>query len=217
MSLMSKIKLEDFLDKHRSMSIRPSKKDGLIVEGKLYFTAKTDGYREVEDFDKIRIKVANNFPFAIPEVEEIGNKIPRKEEYHINPDNTLCLGSPLRLLYLLSKNKTLEGFVEYCLIPYLYGVSLKIQDGEKLVFGELAHGEKGIIDEYEKIFGIKGKDSIKQVIKLLSMKKRIANKQLCPCGCFSRLGKCKFKLNFKINEFRNYSSRKSFLIKHNSL
>ncbi len=217
MSLTSKIKLDDFLDKHRHMSIKPSKNDGLIVEGKLYFNAKTDGYREIEDFYKIRIRIANNFPFTIPEVEEIGNKIPRKEEYHINPDNTLCLGSPLKLLLLLNKNKTLEGFVEYCLIPYLYGVSLKIQDGTKLVFGELAHGKKGIINEYEKLFAVKGKNSVKQVIKMLSMKKRIANKQQCPCGCLSRLGKCKFKLNFKINQFRNYSSRKSFLIEYNSL
>ena len=207
MSLMSKIKLEDFLDRHRSMSIRPSKNDGLIVEGKLYFIARTDGHREVEDFYKIRIKIANNFPSAIPEVEEIGNKIPRKEEYHINPDNTLCLGSSLRLLQLLNKDPTLEGFIKYCLVPYLYGVSLKIQDGEKLVFGELAHGEKGIIDEYEKIFGIKEKDSIKQVIKMLSMKKRVANKQLCPCRCKNRLGKCSQKLNIKINQFRHFAAR----------
>lgn len=207
MSLISKIKLEDFLDKHRSMSIRPLKNDGLIVEGKLYFTAKTDGFREVEDFYKIRIKVANNFPSAIPEVEEIGNKIPRKEEYHINPDNTLCLGSSLTLLQLLSKKPTLEGFIEYCLVPYLYGISLKIQDGGKLVFGELAHGEKGIIDEYEKIFGIRGKDSLKQLIKMLSMKKRVANKQLCPCGCKNRLGKCNQELNIKINQFRYFAAR----------
>ena len=210
MSLISKIKLEDFLDKHRSMSIRPLKNDGLIVEGKLYFTAKTDGFREVEDFYKIRIKVANNFPSTIPEVEEIGNKIPRKEEYHINPDNTLCLGSSLTLLQLLSKKPTLEGFIEYCLVPYLYGISLKIQDGGKLVFGELAHGEKGIIDEYEKIFGIRGKDPLKQLIKMLSMKKRVANKQLCPCGCKNRLGKCNQELNIKIKQFRYFAARSSY-------
>ena len=207
MSLISKIKLEDFLDKHRAMSIKPSKDDGLVVEGKLYFTAKTDGYREVQDFYRIRIKIANNFPSAIPEVEEIENKIPRKEEYHINPDNTLCLGSSLRLLQLLSKNPTLEGFIEYCLIPYLYGVTLKIDDDIDLIFGELAHGEKGIIDEYEKIFGIKGKDSIKEVVQMLSMKRRVANKQTCPCGCKNRLGKCKSKLNIQINKFRYFASR----------
>ena len=117
------------------------------------------------------------------------------------------MGSSLRLLQLLNKNPTLEGFVEYCLIPYVYGVSLKIQDGERLVFGELAHGEKGIIDEYEKIFAIKGKESIKQVLKMLSMKKRIANKQLCPCGCKNQLRKCSKKLNIKINQFRYFSAR----------
>ncbi len=71
----------------------------------------------------------------------------------------------------------------------------------------MAHGEKGIIDEYEKIFGIRGKDSLKQLIKMLSMKKRVANKQLCPCGCKNRLGKCNQELNIKINQFRYFAAR----------
>jgi len=210
MSLISKIKLEEFLDTHRSMSIRSLNNNGLIVEGKLYFSAKTDGFREVQDFYKIQIKIANTFPSTIPEVQELENKIPHKEEYHVNPDNTLCLGSSLRLLQLLNKKPTIEGFIEYCLIPYLYGVTLKLQDNEKLVFGELAHGEEGIIDEYEKIFEIAGKDSIKRVVQLLSIKKRIANKHICPCGCNNRLGKCRNKLNIRLNQFRYYASRSRY-------
>jgi len=210
MSLIHKIKLEDFLRTNKYMSIKPSKDNSLIVEGKFSFIAKTDKHRRISDFYRIRITITNNFPSSVPTVEEIGDKIPKTEEYHINPREykySLCLGSPLRLLELLNKNPTLEGFVQYCLIPYLYGISLKIQYGENLVFGELAHGNKGIFDEYQVFFNIKEEDSLKQVIKMLSLKKRIANKKTCPCGCKKRLGKCSNKLNIKINKFRYCSSR----------
>jgi len=219
-SLIRKIKLEDFLENNKHMSIKPSKDDGLLVEGKFYFIAKTDKHREVRDFYKLRIQIANDFPSSVPTVEEIGDKIPKTESFHINSSEynySLCLGSPLRLLELLNKNPTLNGFIQYCLIPYLYGVSLKMKYGENLVFGELAHGNQGIFDEYEEFFNIKEEESLKQVIKMLSLKKRIANKKTCPCGCKKRLGKCNNKLNIKINKFRYFSSRSWYDKYFNSL
>ena len=210
MSLIHKVKLEDFLNKNTYMSIKPSNLDGLIVEGKFYFKAKTDEYREVSDFYELRISVKSNFPSSVPIVEEIGYKIPKTEYFHINPSTynySLCLGAPLRLLELLSKEATLNGFVKYCLVPYLYAVSLKIQDGEDLVFNELAHGNEGIFSEYSNIFHLEDEYAIKQVIKMLSLKKRVANKLSCPCNCNKRLGRCKNKLNIKINQFRYFASR----------
>lgn len=42
--LIDKIKLDDFLKKNKYISIKPSKYDGLILEGKFLFNAKTDGF-----------------------------------------------------------------------------------------------------------------------------------------------------------------------------
>jgi hypothetical protein len=207
MSLIHKAKLEDFLNKNMHMSIKPSNLDGLIIEGKYHFKAKTDGHREVSDSYRLRIIVKNDFPYSVPIVEEIGNAIERIEDFHINPDNSLCLGAPLRLLELLHKNPTLEGFVKYCLIPYLYAVTLKIQDGVDLIFDELAHGNEGIFSEYRNIFNLEDESAIKHAIKMLSLKKRLANKLTCPCNCGEKLGKCKNKLNIKINRFRYFASR----------
>lgn len=213
MSLIHKVKLEDFLNKNKYMSIKPSKFDGLIVEGRYYFKAKTAGYREISDSYRLRITVKNDFPYSVPVVEEIGNSIDRIEDFHINPDNTLCLGAPLRLIELLHKNPTLEGFVQYCLMPYLYAITLKMQDGVDLIFNELAHGNEGIFSEYRNIFNLEDESAIKQAIKMLSLKKRVANKLACPCNCGERLGKCRKKLNIKINQLRYYSSR-SWYSKH---
>ncbi|WP_323586149.1 hypothetical protein [Aliarcobacter butzleri] len=211
MSLIDKIKLDDFLKKNKYISIKPSSFDGLVLEGKFLFNAKTDGFRQINDFYILKIIVSNDFPSSVPTVIEIGNKIPKKEYFHINSDNTLCLGAPLKLLELLNKEPTLEGFIKYCLVPYLYAISLKIQDGIDLVFDELAHGNEGIFSEYSNIFGIKDENSIKQIIKMLSLKKRVANKEPCPCNCGQRLGKCKNKLNQKLNRFRYYASRSWYI------
>jgi hypothetical protein len=41
-------------------------------------------------------------------------------KHRINPDETLCLGSPLRLMMLVHAEPTLSGFASNCIVPYLY-------------------------------------------------------------------------------------------------
>src|SRR5205823_1562005 len=120
-------------------------------------------------------------------------RIPRTGEYHVNTsDNTLCLGSPLSLLLKLSKKPTIDGFAESCLVPYLFAISRKLKNGGPLPFGELAHGRKGLRDDYAFLFGLRQPQNVGRVLQLLGMKKRRANKLPCPCGCRKRLGRCRF-------------------------
>ena len=133
----------------------------------------------------------------------------RPGEYHVNQtDNTLCLGSPLSLLLKLSKNPRLDGFAENCLVPYLFAISRKLKTGGSFPFGELAHGQAGILSDYAHLFGLKEAKNVGYVLELLGTKKRRANKLLCPCGCPSRLGRCKF--NLRLREFRDLASRSWF-------
>lgn len=94
------------------------------------------------------------------------------------------------------------------MVPYLFAVSNKIQSGGEFVFGELPHGKKGIIDDYLDLFGLKSHEQVLNTIILLGMKKRLANKKPCPCGCGKRLGVCSF--NYKINQFRKMAPRSWF-------
>ena len=50
------------------------------------------------------------------------------------------------------------------------------------------------------MLGLKERHQITHAIQLLGIKKRIANKRSCPCGCGKRLGACPF--HHKLNEFR---------------
>jgi hypothetical protein len=144
----------------------------------------------------------------LPGVVETANKIPRDCKYHVNRDSTLCLGSPLRLLLKLSQTPSLVGFSEKCLVPYLYAVSKKLQFGGEFAFHELAHGEPGIIADYCDLLGLKNRVQVINVVRLLGMKRRIANKKPCPCECGRRLGRC--PLHKKLSSFRKMASRSWF-------
>lgn len=93
-------------------------------------------------------------------------------------------------------------------VPYLYAVSHKLQHGGPFPFGELAHGTPGALDEYVDLFGLEDRTKIKQALYLLGLKKRIANKRPCPCGCEKRLGVGTF--NRRLLPLRKLSSPKWF-------
>jgi len=201
----NKIDLPFFLQLQKSMAIKPFKNEFICIEGQYNFTASIEKYGVIKDSFNIRILLSNKFPKEIPEVYEIGNRIPRNPDYHIYKNGLFCLGSPFRLLLILSDVHKINEFAERCINPYLYSISYKLSNGGKFVIGELDHGIYGEISDYIEIFGLKNARQVLSTIKCLGMKKRRANKLPCPCGCNKRLGKCRF--NFIIRKFRKIANR----------
>jgi len=200
MGILALNRLSQFLSDYPGMSTAPCLDAGFCLRGKFRFKANVSGSYELVDSYKLEIIVPDKFPHALPKVKEIGDKIPRDGNFHVNHDGTLCLGSPLRLLRKIYDAPNLTGFADKCLVPYLYAVSYKLMHGGDFVFGELAHGDQGIADDYSIMLGLKERYQIIPAIQLLGVKKRLANKRLCPCGCGKRLGVCPF--HHKLNEFR---------------
>jgi hypothetical protein len=205
--------LHEFLRDYPLMAIRPSTGKGLQLRGEFSFRAKSKDNEEVSDSFNLTISVPEGFPKIVPRVKENGGRIPRHVDFHINPDGTLCLGSPLRLLMQLSAKATLTGFAEVCLVPYLFAISLKLKDGRRMAFDELPHGTPGMLADYADLFGLGHPAQIRKTLSLLGMKRRIANKRPCPCECGRRLGKCRF--NIKVIQIRRLSYRSWF--KHQTL
>lgn len=204
MGVLASKSLRQFLDDYPGMSTSPYSGAGVCLRGKFRFKAKVDNGEEIDDSYKLEIVVSEKFPQELPEVKETGRKIPRNGNFHVNPDGTLCLGSPLRLLKKVHSSPSLSGFADKCLVPYLYAVSYKLMHGGDFIFGELAHGAQGIVDDYSIMLGLKERHQIPLAIQLLGMKKRISNKKNCPCGCGKKLGDCAF--HYKLNEFRKMAS-----------
>lgn len=200
--------LSQFLTHYPGMAIYPSPQPGLELRGVLAFRAQPVGRPEITDEYWLAIVVPPGFPAALPVVTETGRRIPRDGNHHVNPDDTLCLGSPLRLLLKLSRHPTLPGFAEGCLLPYLYAISHKLKFGGSFVFDELAHGSPGVLQDYLDLFGVKHPQQARAAWLLLTMKERQANKQPCPCGCGRRVGRCSF--NGRLRMFRDLASRSWF-------
>lgn len=198
-----------FLKEYPGMSIQPFQGQELILKGEFAFIANPPTGPEIKDCYNLKISIPKVFPNALPMVREINEKIPRDGDYHINPDDTLCLGSPLRVLKKINENPSLSGFARGCLVPYLYAVSYKLKNGGDLYFGELAHGKQGIIDDYRDLLGLRTEEQVMEALRLIGMKKKIANKKPCPCNCGKRLGRCSFR--HKLNSFRNLAPRYWFV------
>jgi len=182
------------------MTIAPNIGRGINLQGEFKFKAVVSGQVEFEESFNLEIIVPEEFPKAIPEVREIGKKIPRIADFHVNDDGTLCLGSPLRILGVIYNYPNICDFASKCLVPYLYAVSFKIKYGGDFIFGDLAHGFKGVLADYSLLLGLKEHAQVKQALILLGLKKRIANKRNCPCGCGKKLGACTF--HHKLNDLR---------------
>jgi len=198
--------IQDFLHDYPGMAIRPSQEiSKLTLIGEFDFSAYSGEHEEITDSYRLQIVVHSSFPRSIPEVKVVENKIPDDGKYHVNSDGTLCLGSRLRLLFKISSKPTLSGFAELCLVPYLYAVSYKRKFGGEFLFCELLHGISGELLDYVDLFGLKEPDQARSVLCLIAMKKRLANKHSCPCGCGRLLGNCLF--NNRIKRFRDLADR----------
>jgi hypothetical protein len=197
-----------FIDQHPGMALRPAGGGALNLVGTFRFTATSDRYPTITDAFQLQISIPPAFPRELPQVYETGGRIPKGGEYHVNPDGSLCLGSRLRLLWKLSKDPSLLGYAENCIVPYLFAISHKLTYGGPLPFGELAHGPRGEISDCAELFRVKSAYQVQMVIRYLAMKKRRANKLPCPCLCGRRLGKCQF--NHRLRDFRIIASRSWF-------
>lgn len=202
---MNDFGVSDFINKYPSMSYGPVKTHGFSLVGTFSFIGHYFDLPSIEDSYELEIIVPNDFPQTLPLVTETEGKIPKNGEFHTNPDGTLCVASPLRASISLASSPTINAYVEDFLVPYLYAASHKLRFGGKFVFGELEHGRAGIIEDYLDLLKVDDETKILPTLKLLSMKKRVANKHQCSCGCARRLGKCEFR--FKINNLREFVPR----------
>lgn len=199
--------IDTFLTDYPEMSLHPISGDEIRIAGTFQFSADHAKHGKLTDKFELSIDIPSSFPRSLPTVWEIGKRIPRNNDHHINRGGSLCLGSPLRLLEIINCNPTLPHFVEQCLIPWLYAMSKKLAGGD-FVFGELAHYGEGLLDDYVTLFHLKTPHQARSAIELLTIKKRVANKRDCPCECGQRLGRCSLRL--RLLKFRKLTSRKWF-------
>ncbi|MDH4565244.1 hypothetical protein E8E95_00900 [Pseudomonas sp. BN414] len=183
--------LEAFLHSQPGMALKPSQDGCVHIKGRLRFSASYEGSPTVVDSFQLHIKISQQIKDQLPEVYEIGGRIPSDGNHHINPNGTICLGAPIRLHMILGKSFTLAKFIDRCVIPFLYAISLAEKGHERFKLGELAHGAMGLVEDYIKLFSCSSRTEVQRYLQTLIQKKRLANKKRCPCNCGRKLVKCR--------------------------
>ncbi len=140
----------------------------------------------------IEIQLLPNFPKTFPIVREIGGRIPRTDDYHMNSaSGEACLFLPEEYWGEFSSKPSLLDFLNGPVRNFFIGQSL-VEKGEPWPFGFRPHGNMGIIEYYGEILGTSDLTQILKYIKLLS-KLSMKGHWECPCGSGKRLRKCHFR------------------------
>lgn len=199
--------LGDFLACHPRLRIVQINSDMVELAGEYHLNAQLPGSQLVDRTYQLRFLCPRDYPRTLPKVLEEERYLPRNQEYHTYSDGSFCLGSELKIKSLLREDHSFTAFFENIVDRFLYAVTHRIEFGS-FPYGELAHGEQGLIDDYGEMFGLSGKLSVLRALRALGKRKRDANKLLCPCGCGWRLGRCDYR--FVLSQFRDVERRRWF-------
>lgn len=191
----------ELLARYPGLRLVPSGSMALHLEGTLRFCANGKKTEVIEDGYDVRIEVPENFPERMGVAWETGGSIP--VDYHKLTNGALCLGSRVGLRLQMGGSPSLLRFVERCVIPYLYGYSYSVRHGAP-PFGELAHGERGSLEDLAGLLGVGDLGLAFRYCTLAATKRRRANKRPCPCGSGKRLGRCH---NRRVNVLRQSVGR----------
>lgn len=166
--------------------------DDNMLYGKLYISGN--------DFYNLKIYL-NPYPNAFPDVDEIGERIPKKADRHIYENTGFCCFTTTAISQILLKTKvkSLFDFVKLIVIPYMENNSF-YEINKRYIKDEFPHGAMGVLDGYKDILGISGDFKILKLLNDTIQGRFIKQSDLCYCGNNKSLRKCN---NGK--HYRNYN------------
>jgi hypothetical protein len=175
------------------------------ITGKLGFTKRHDGKTIQDDYD-IEIAIPDDYPQNPPTVKEIGNKIPRDKDNHVNStDGTLCLGAPLAVKETFAQRRNLLWFVKEQVVRFLFNNSYKRDYGVR-PDGELPHYGKGLLEYYYEFFGTTDNITVLEFLRILA-NNHYDDHSICPCGSGNKIRKCHYRI---LKKARRLQSAKKF-------
>ena len=121
-------------------------------------------------------------------MQEIGGRIPRGRDCHVNPDGTLCLAVAEEMWIKCQCRFDLRSFLAGPLRTFLLSNSL-VEQGAAWPHGERSHGAVGICEFYQEAVGF---GDARQVLDLLRYlcKPRLKGHWPCPCGSEKNMRHC---------------------------
>jgi hypothetical protein len=148
----------------------------IMILGSFEFQA-VYGQRQINDIFQLKIVFPHDYPDNVPATYETAHRI---RNFHINPDMTLCLGSPLELHAIYFENPCLETYINKILIPYFVRY-VHFEKTGHVLYGELEHGRKGLLRYIRDLTGTRDDVLAKYLLELYLMGTADTSFE-CPCG-----------------------------------
>jgi hypothetical protein len=141
----------------------------------------------ISAFD-IEIVLSAGYPRREPRFFEVGGRIPRDLDHHINPDGDCCVTVWEHWL-VTARDHSFAAYLNGPVNEFLLGQYWYQKTGT-WPFGERPHGQAGLIEAYADVLGIPPqKTELIYYLRLLSQDWPKGH-WLCPCGSRKRLRYC---------------------------
>ena len=153
----------------------------------------------------IEIHCTPEFPNRFPLVYEVGGKLPRIGDWHINEDSKTCCICVLQEELLICKEGvSLLKFIQNQVLPYFFNQTHRRVEGY-YVNGEYSHGILGIVEFYSRELRTQNPLEIIQLLNYIQQGKEPHRIDLCFCGSRKKYRKChreSFRKLINLGQFR---------------
>jgi hypothetical protein len=158
---------------------------GIVVVAGIFLLV--DG-QEVVDRYMVEIEVPKTYPKGIPVLREVGGRIPRNPDRHVESDGKACVFLPDEYYYRHPDGMDLIDFLKGPVLGFFVGQSL-VECGQPWPQGECRHGDDGIIEFYVELLGTNDRRVIRCYLEVLAAGQLRGHRE-CPCGSGKRIRQC---------------------------
>lgn len=137
---------------------------------------------------QIEIRFNSAFPYLFPQLVELGGKIPKVADWHINENGGCCITIPLLEVTSCKNGITVLQFIQNHVKPYLFNQAHRLEKGY-YAHQEFAHGVYGILEYYQELFKEKDVEKVIGYLKILKSTE-FGKKTPCFCGKKAKFRKC---------------------------
>jgi hypothetical protein len=193
---------EEMKSRFGLLNVKQFMYDQIVYFGTIYFTADNRNRMYIDEEFEVEIGLPTSNSSVLPWAKETGGRI---QNFHQNTDS-LCLEAPYIVRERYHKNPTLDGFIEFLLIPFFWSFCYYTKNGI-MADGERSHGRKGIIESYQEIFNTNSTSVINKFLELIA-EKNYDRHMICPCGSKKKIMNCHGQI---ILQMKNLQSQHYYL------
>ena len=163
----------------------------VVRNGRLLFRGSFPVRHDDDEVDRFQIEIS--FPEGInklPAIREIGGRIPRDDDHHVNAGTgDICTDVPE--LILLRGQPSLVEYLDGPVRNFFLS-QIIVASGKTWPFGQWDHGKKGLLQAYGELLGVTEERQIRAYLDYVASKKAKGHWP-CPCGSMKRLRDCHAK------------------------